>query len=291
MPRSPHQLRTGRLFGGAKVCVTQRRSERTAVIPGGDLHTARARLADVCKMIGRQVVDDEIPKVALKRRHRHAGVPAEETVVADLRAAAPLRVQIGVAKERKVQLADLRRSESLPVSDTNLVALARPGDGHARRCFAAKRVVMIAARADGQLERSARQPVFEKKRVAGAMMWRNVEAEAVSILRFTLLSLDPDDDHPDTGLSSRAKVDVAARRGGRAERLRIRIFIVIVAMILGEPQLRMHTADFCEDRKGELPLLPVLPVMGCEYIRGGESVRISRDAEVVVRQTACEADR
>src|SRR3989442_9033053 len=131
-------------------------------------------------MIGRQVVDDEIAEVVLKHRHRHAGVPAEEAVVADLRAAAPLRVQIGVAEERKVQLSDLRRSESLSVSDANLVALARPGDGHARRCFAAKRVVMIAARADVQLERSARQPVFEKKRVAGALMWRNAEAQAGS---------------------------------------------------------------------------------------------------------------
>src|SRR5437867_7573645 len=180
MFRPAHQLPARRLFCGSKVGVAQRRRERSSVIPRGDLYSARARLADVCKAIGCQVIDDEIAEIALKCRYRNACVGEEEMVVADLSAATALRLQIGIAEEREIELANLRRPEGLAVRSTKLVATVRPRRGHARRCFAAKRVVMIPSCPKRKLERPATESVFDKERLAGPMVRRNVEPEAVA---------------------------------------------------------------------------------------------------------------
>src|SRR5207245_10421046 len=109
----------------------------------------------------------------------------------------------------------------------------------------------------------------------------DVEAEAVAVLSLTLFGFRAGHDRSDHGRSPCTQVCGAARRDRRAERLRVGILVVVVAMTLRKAQVSVNRPEFRAQWKGELPLFSVLAMVWRCDVSGREIVRIARDAEVI----------
>ena len=117
-----------------------------------------------------------------------------------------------------------------------------------------------------------------------------IETEAVMIIRFRLLSFGARNDRSDCRGSSGGEMDRLSSRSRRAERLRVGIFVAIVAAILRQPQFRVNGAEVGGDRKRELPFAAALAVMRSGDVGRRGVIGVARDAKIVVGSAPGEAD-
>src|SRR5205814_8485286 len=96
--------------------------------------------------------------------------------------------------------------------------------------------------------------VFEEEGVARPVTRIGVEAEAVLVPRLGTLRFAAADERSDRGFGVQVEMNGAARRPRVAERPVVGVFVVIVAVILGEPQRGVNASELRGDRRGELPL-------------------------------------
>src|ERR1051326_8950226 len=117
-----------------------------------------------------------------------------------------------------------------------------------------------------------------------------VETEAVFVLRFGALGFAAEDDRAEGGVRARIGMCSAARRRRVAEHAGIGIFVVIVAVVLGETERQVKAIDVRVDRRCDLPFLSALAMMRSGDERGVGVVRVGRYAEVEVRVAAGESE-
>src|SRR5438552_2178127 len=122
------------------------------------------------------------------------------------------------------------------------------------------------------------------------MMRIDIESEAVLVPRLGTLRFAARDERSDRGVGVQVEMNGAARRGRVAECSVVGILVVIVAVILGESQRGVNASELRGDRRRELPFVAVLAMVQGRDERGEARVRVRRDAEVVVRVAAGEAE-